>query len=521
MAWVPDAALGTSQRSCGQSPRSGKQPNEEERGISKIGSDILSPQSESATQGTESRVPTTRRVTATSANDTDEKVKRSYHLVTGKVAEAEDLPNRTRRPPLLRRASLPDIRRLHGEDTKEIAMRKKDGKIWKCIDWIPDKYGGHICKFRIRGKYAADKESMDQKLKVMFPALEPIPYDVLKFNKDITKEEFFQCEAERKVEHLKQSLDYFFDVDFPDYQELPQDSDELYNKMQANFINHLTEKKYPSKCVDVIEKAMYEVNNLDEYKRKLNVMLPILANPKNFSDSDIKYINSVENAEFFNELGYSSYKDSEEHYVLTLPDRQALLARWGLKMEKNPDLPELDIASGSGIAGDMEFVEAYLSRDLLLSSGEEFLHDQMFHVTRLISLIFSGPYNKRGEMYKNEKSRLSKLLGKAYQQIMLVEQNNCKVDEHNTVSKKDLVYMKKTLGGLTDTLWAQDTYIKTSKLKEGNMKNMVHDILIQKEWKDYWERHFPGEVLDIDHLCDVWDKIWNFAIKKRKTRGQA
>lgn len=88
-------------------------------------------------------------------------------------------------------------------------------------------------------------------------------------------------------------------------------------------------------------------------------------------------------------LGYQFESDADGNVIWTLPDRKTFLARWEKIRNECPkkDLPELVLNNGKGIADDLEFVESYLKFDALISSGKEFVHDNMFHVTTLVRLI--------------------------------------------------------------------------------------------------------------------------------------
>ena len=79
--------------------------------------------------------------------------------------------------------------------------------------------------------------------------------------------------------------------------------------------------------------------------------------------------------------------------------------------EKYP--PNLDIISSEGIATDVQYIKAYLSHDVLLSSEKEFMHDQFAHVIPTIRLMFV----KRVSGYQKLKAQISKLIDQTYRPL--------------------------------------------------------------------------------------------------------
>ncbi len=457
-----------------------KKTNEQDRVFSPIFNNVVnSDQSESATRLLEGRVVAGQMITPT-----DDKVKVFQPTTNTKVAEVEEVSGIQ-----------------HGKDTKEVAMKKKSGRIWECIKMIPDSYGGFLYSFRPKKKYEASKDRMSQKRHDIFPALEPIPSRAyLTFNEDIN-ETYLQCKVERKVKEAKRIFDLIF---HPNHQ-IYKDKD--VKQKQSSFKEYLVKKEFPTECLNLICYTFDEFSSLEEWKAKLNEMVPILANS---SYPDKKHRSTLSrHVKFFNELGYSSYKDSEGHIVLTLPDRQALLARWDLIMKKNLDLPKLNIADASGIAGDMEFVKAYILHDALLSDGKEFIHDHMYHITRVISLILSGDDNQRDKIYSKEKHRLVELVDKAYRKIIFFKQKNDGEDRNITVSEKDLEKIEMTLASVVDIISAQLDYSVTKTFTEEVFVDLVNWIwLMHPPWMDCLKTRFKGEILDLVHLNKVCQQIW-------------
>ncbi len=120
-------------------------------------------------------------------------------------------------------------------------------------------------------------------------------------------------------------------------------------------------------------------------------------------------------AQFLKRLGYD-YKNG----VLTLPDKEALMALYEKERERRPELPEIHIAGETGIASDSEFIEAFYTSDVLLSSGKEFVHDHFFHVARLLAKINQIAESKAS--YGAEKFEEVKLLTNAYRKVGMLKQ---------------------------------------------------------------------------------------------------
>ena len=111
--------------------------------------------------------------------------------------------------------------------------------------------------------------------------------------------------------------------------------------------------------------------------------------------------------EEFKKLGYSGRTDERKGFILTFPDQDALQAKWHLMQDEDPEIaePDLNIMSGSDLAGNMEFVEAYITHDALLSDGKEFIHDHIAHILPTITCMFDSDAHSSGYSmtYKDRK----------------------------------------------------------------------------------------------------------------------
>ncbi len=88
-------------------------------------------------------------------------------------------------------------------------------------------------------------------------------------------------------------------------------------------------------------------------------------------------------------LGFRLYEEGGKFH-LELPDAEALSTRWEAYRNSHPELnlPPLKIKSSEGIAGDLEFAQAFIDYDVLLSNGKEFIHDHLAHIIPTLMTIF-------------------------------------------------------------------------------------------------------------------------------------
>lgn len=88
------------------------------------------------------------------------------------------------------------------------------------------------------------------------------------------------------------------------------------------------------------------------------------------------------------DLGYKLEIGPSGDYI-TLPDGETIMNRWK-ELRTRPEyahLPDLSIYFSNGVASHQEFIQAFLKYDLLLSTGIEFAHDQMFHLMRILVIM--------------------------------------------------------------------------------------------------------------------------------------
>ena len=92
-------------------------------------------------------------------------------------------------------------------------------------------------------------------------------------------------------------------------------------------------------------------------------------------------------------LGYSYFEDeaSQEIYF-TIPSTETLINTWARLRETFPQLHPLKIQQSEGIASNFDFIKSWLENDVLISTQEEFLHDNFGHVIPLFGNITAPAY---------------------------------------------------------------------------------------------------------------------------------
>jgi hypothetical protein len=206
----------------------------------------------------------------------------------------------------------------------------------------------------------------------------------------------------------------------------------------------------------------------------------------------------------FHALGYSCKRDEKGTYI-TLPDREALLARWQL-LKKKHDLPDLTIASSEDIADDISFVEAYFNHDALLSTGKEFVHDHTNHILSIIALILHK--QKQNIPHKTEKFKTVKTMIQSYRKIMIAKDQL--LQKKSTIDADKLIKLQKyfkqletVLGSFVDIL----TSFNPGVLIPNYSMEKHLDVLVNSfQWDDYWKRRYE-DPLKGNQLKELWGMI--------------
>ncbi|HUD01192.1 MAG TPA: hypothetical protein VMR37_02605 [Rhabdochlamydiaceae bacterium] len=220
------------------------------------------------------------------------------------------------------------------------------------------------------------------------------------------------------------------------------------------------------------------------------------------------------------DLGYNNKADNTGQHIY-LPDTEAIKARFEKlrkELEKtHPHLEPLNITSSEGVAGDMEFIEAYLKGSVgHVSKGEEYVHDNVYHLIPTIDFIVSDP-----EYYRHRLG-MEKVVRTVYNQILLVK----KVIEQRLIPQKEIDLFQAQLPKITATLATLVDVFWTA-----SNKSMLDDFLFAFNklppgtiWEDedyakYGQRKF-GEKVNIESLNQAW-KLMTELEKKYQTLSPA
>jgi len=222
-------------------------------------------------------------------------------------------------------------------------------------------------------------------------------------------------------------------------------------------------------------------------------------------------------AKELNSLGYGYISDQSGCYFKA-PNREALIARWEKLRSKNPELPELDIVSSSGIADDISFVEAYFIHDALLSTGKEFIHDHQIHLIPTLCMILSL---KNAENYQRGKFGLYKIIQDSYRKIIIAKNMldagipNMAPEEFSK-AKKSINQMEAALGAFVDELSAGPSIKENKKLiiDKDSWEKHISRLLADDAglWDGYWERRFGKEALNAEQLKSLSNCVNNIAV---------
>jgi hypothetical protein len=378
-----------------------------------------------------------------------------------KAHEAEDLL-KSRRPPLLRQKSAPLFNKGNHKLTGDEEINKRSGALWTCIKRTQDIYGGYIYTLKLKDCYddvtphtnrAIRAAAAKQRYAEIYPATEALGTEVYINNLSLPENELFN-----RLIYIE------------------------FNKLTPEIQNLLTQTPLtkPAFLAHIRPDMLWRINQ----------------------------------ARILGLLGYRSHY-SDSGVYLNLPDKETLLARWTIVRERVAGLPDIDIASCEGIAEDLEFVEAFFTCDVLLSSGKEFVHDHTQHIMPMLFLMIDSAVGV-DPSYQQERARLEKMVMKSYRRIMITKM----VLEDHTGDKlglsaiqvdtvrQSISKMEAALGSVVDTITASPTYANTSKFFNGNfIERHVKSIWENTNWQAYWKRRFGDANTNNAVISSVWDQL--------------
>ncbi len=397
---------------------------------------------------------------------------------------------------------------------------KYDGGLWRCIGVEKNPYGNTYI-FREKSEFidpenpGAAKKKIDKKEEEIFPAQEELGNFLhLKFNKDVTDEDFSKYRDDRIYEKLENKFDSIFD---PKSKPNKSELDRI-----ESFKKYLNNESFSSECFETLLEHKNDANFRSKWLPRARSELRKLQIPFEKKDAVdrltgvTKFKLECQNqVKFFEALGFKSRKDPKGGHVLTLPDTQTVNARWGLMREKNPGLlPEIKFIEAKGGLTDEDFIKAYIDNNVIVGAPDSgfFLHDTTIHLVALISFILSFDEDKREKMYDKEKHRLSTLVNEQFKPIKTVmdrfeKDNNYKLDKNIPVSKMDVEVILMLLSSVVDSISAYQNLEGTSQLCQKDFDHLPRELNDNPNWIKYTETRFEGYVLDIDHLDEVWGLI--------------
>lgn len=311
-------------------------------------------------------------------------------------------------------------------------LKSKSGQLWQCIDRVRNETGGFSYVFRSRDEFD-----------------------------NVTP----NLEAKEKTIQAKLKYDEMFPaVEFP-----------------AAFSLFLDPSKEP---VEMTKKIAEE--RLNFYGKNTQ--------PETIAKEQEKLQTYFKVSKELNELGYvfSQERDGVPGSYLTLPDRETLMVRWAALRERKPELPPFDIHSSEGIAGHVPFVEAFFTHDVLLSTGPEFIHDQIVHVVSTLHFILGTTSSDLDVFIKNrelsfskERFRLVQLVTSEYRDLQIAKEGikSGKVDfGENT---RLIEQMEALLGSIVDVLTNFSNALDTKGWAQG--KSIWNLTLSQSNWLNYFK----------------------------------
>lgn len=391
--------------------------------------------------------------------------------------------------------------------TEKIESKLQDiashsGQIWECVDRVPNETGGYTYVYRLRDEFDdltpgpdlnVRKQRILDKTKEMFPAVEPSGTEILRLDPTQDRGMIIDQIVEKSLNVFLNSLD------------------PMTRMIIDSFISSMRETLRAAKTAE-------------------DKMYPVL-----------------------NRLGYSLSTDAKEekgHY-LTLPDRETVIARWEKLREEQPHLPPFDILPSEGIADDVAFVNANLTHDTLLSSGQEFVHDHLLHIMPNLMLrleISSSPQAQKN--YSETKDHVVKMIADEYRSVMMFKdlfeagkidvqsldpnllipddatdsqsriyiQNQIKNLDRDTV-KATIQYVEALLGALVDQISSISSNAELSEFWGSSERRIIFVILAQDTWKSYLCKRFrigESEITNIALIATLMKNMTDISRKKRK-----
>jgi len=209
-------------------------------------------------------------------------------------------------------------------------------------------------------------------------------------------------------------------------------------------------------------------------------------------------------------LGYDLIENEEGRYLF-LPDKEALEVRFEQLRKSDPNLRPFIIQDSEGTASDKDFIQAYFNYDVVLSSGREFVHDHIFHLSSALERVLTD-----SEQYYQEKERLGNIIQKIDQIISFAQSA---IKHGSTIaSPAEIEQIQARMAAFIDDIWAQtqveyfkavtwDKYTDSGKFQD--YRNTV--LSSESLFEELWNKRFKDKFLSPETLLACWAKIYHFA----------
>lgn len=244
-------------------------------------------------------------------------------------------------------SSIPNATHISAEveETKEQAIKNRDGHLWTCTDRIQEPEG-FVYRFKLRKKFDTSEytyfANVSEQAKQKWMAANEI------------LETIFPA-TEKRVEALTDSNVWNWEM----YHRGTRNADPTYrilkNKLKSGEINSI----------------------------------PVPIRNRNVNEVLVK-------------LGYK-LEITKDGIYLNLPDEKVLVERWNKMVDAQPEkrLRKLIVLASKGVANDNEFSQAFILRKILLSTGSEYVHDHQIHIIPILCYMLeeSDSYDEAREMY--------------------------------------------------------------------------------------------------------------------------
>lgn len=240
----------------------------------------------------------------------------------------------------------------------------------------------------------------------------------------------------------------------------------------------------------------FEAKKLDEDPIKLidKIFPAIEAPPARFTEFanwiPLKARNYHEEGDFQDYiLAFLGYSYDVANQLLYLPDSSAITHGWQELQVKYPTLPSIEIIDSSGIAGDVEFFQAFIQSKVILSDSIEFVHDSLYHVSTRIRLIASCIFSKLD--YHVEMKRIYNLLEGRFQKIEQAQNEYLNTERMSKRVSKKLEMLQFGLSAIVDYFSLISDHISDlSRFNNKFIEEFFKDIWERPDWKMYLQKRF-------------------------------